>query len=271
MVEQTKGVITNESEWNYEVGLTDLKTVDSFGRILQTKKATIDIYSGDILGVVSPYYKVVQNKTLFDVMQAVGSTFDLSLKSVTVCKNKGVTIFKYGFGEKNNKLISTSKEVNDLVSFGIEAINSFDSRWGGSKFRAFALRLSCINGMTLPREVASFAFSSLKDFGLERINHELTERIAPICNTAQIWEGWAKVIPSRIKVGEFISSNLSKSASEVILEKYDGGKDQSIWGLYNLVTYYISHDVVTDNPKDLRFRQYSLEKVADRFYTEDLI
>jgi len=271
VVMENKNILTNEKEWNYEVSLTDLKTVDNFGRILGSKKATVDKETGSILGIVSPYYKIVQNKTLFDVMQEIGQELDLTLNNINVCKNKSVTIFKYGFGEKNNTSVKSS-EPNDRISFGVEFINSFDSRWGSSKFRAFANRLICLNGMTLPREIAQFSFSSLKEgFSGGRIQQELTNRISPLVATSNIWNSWAQVTPSRIKVGEFISGNLGKTASENILKRYDSSTDKTLWGLYNLVTYFITHEVETDNPKDLRFRQYNMERLCDKFYEVDLV
>jgi hypothetical protein len=265
-------VILNEQEWNYEVAIKDLKTVDDNGQILGRQKATVDVSTGSILGVVSPYYNLVQNKTLFDTMKEIGEDLDLNIQSISVCKNRSMTILKYGFGEKNNKEVEGSTEKNDKIKFGIEVINSFDSRYGSSKFRAFAERLVCLNGMTLPRDIASFSFSSLKGgFNRNRFQAELTNRVTPIVNTANIWSTWTKITPSRIKVGEFISGNLGKGASELILGKYDAGSDKSIWSLYNLITYYITHELEVDNPRDLRYRQYGLERVADKFYTEDLI
>lgn len=257
-----------EEEWDYEVEVTDLKTVDTFGRILGSKKATVDTSTGDILGVVSPYYKLYQNKTLFDTMKEIGDQLNLSLNAITVCRNRGATIFQYKFGDAQNKIVSTSLEPNDKIQFGIELINSFDSRWGSTRFRAFAKRLVCLNGMVVPRDIANF---SLKGMNPHLIENELTKRITPICNTVNIWETWTKIIPSRIKVGEFISGNLSKEASKVMLEKYDTNVDKSIWGLYNLITFYISHEITTENPSNLRFRQYQLENVASKLYSEELV
>jgi len=265
-----RNVIKEENRWNYEVGVRDLKTVDKNGQILERQKATVDDSTGEILGIVSPYYKLVQNKTLFDVMQDIGKNLDLNLQNIFVCKNRSVTIFRYAFSDKKNITIENSQEKNDIISFGVELINSFDSRWGSSKFRAFAERLVCLNGMTLPKDIASFSFSSLKTgFDGNIIERELTTRITPIIETANIWNKWAEVFPDRIKVGEFISGNLGKEASKVILEKYDNGKDKTIWGLYNLLTYYISHEIISENLENLRFKQYTLERICDKFYDID--
>lgn len=259
------------NDWDYEVALKELETVGENSQLYPNKKATVDVGTGGILGIVSPSYRLIQNKTIFELMQEAGEKLDLTLNSVSVCKQKSVTIFKYGFSDNKNKVVANSAEENDVIRFGIEIINSFDSSRGSGKFRAFANRLACLNGMTVPATISTFYFSDLKNFGRDSIQNELTKRITPICNTAEIWDKWAKIVPSRIKVGELISGNLGKGASKEILEKYDGGTDRTIWGLYNLLTYYISHEVKSTNPNDIRMRQYDLERVCNKFYEVDLL
>jgi len=195
----------------------------------------------------------------------------LSLEKVTVCKQKSVTIFNYKFGESKNRVVDGSSEVNDRIRFGMDMINIFDSAKGSGRFRAYADRLSCLNGSTIPTSISTFYFSSFKSFNKDSVKNELSKRIVPICNTAEIWSKWAKIIPDRVKVGEFISGNLGKGASKLVLEKYDNSKNRTIWDLYNLVTFYITHEVKYSNVNDVRMRQYDLERTANKFYTESLI
>lgn len=261
-----------DNRWDYHVSLTDLKTVDTFGNIVRNRKATVETETGRILGLVSPTYQPIQNKTLYDIMVEVGNKVGLTLNKVNVVKNGSGTIFRYGFGEAQSKVVSTSVEPNDKVNFGIEFINSFDSTLGSSRFQAFAERLVCLNGMIIPKEIARFSFKDLGGMEPETVRRGLIDRIAPICNTAAIWEGWAKIIPNRVKVeGLVVGGGLGKTASKEILEQYDNGRDKSIWGLYNLITFHISHKVTSEFEGNLRLRQYALEKITGKFYTDSLV
>jgi len=259
-------------DWEYNVDVTDLKAADEFGNIIHRRKATVDTETGEILGIVSPRYKAVQNKTLFEAMQEVSKEANLKLDSVKVCCNRSATIFRYDFGAEQSRIVTTSDVPEDKVNFGIELINSFDSRLGGSRFRAFAERLVCTNGMSMPREVAQFSLSSLGELTPQSIQAKLQSRIKPICDTASIWESWATTTPNRNKVGEFISSHLSKKTAKSILSDFDANEKATVWTLYNLVTAYISHDAKARAADKQRFKDYALENiVANKFYTESLV
>lgn len=263
-------MLTNTNEWDYLVGLRDLEAV-GVGTRLKNKVATIDEVTGDILGVVSRNYKPIQNKTVVEVMQEVSRNLGLTLDKITVVKDKSGAIFKYGFSEERNLEVTTSKEPRDIVSFGIEIFNSFDSTLGSSRMQAFANRLSCLNGMTIPNEIGRLYFTDFEDFIPRRISERISTRLEPICGVVKTWENWATTIPDRIKVGEFIVSGLPKEAGSELLNLYDQSVDKSLWYLYNLVTYHITHEVQTENPKNLRLKQYQLESLANKFYTEELV
>jgi len=259
------------ADWDFEVKTAQLETVDENKRILTSRLATIDAESGAIIGLVSPSYKLIQNRVLHEQMEDVGGELGLRLSKISTSGGRRATIFKYEFGEEQSKVVTESRLMEtdkpDVINFGVEIINSFDSTRGATRVRAFASRLACLNGMTVDREVAGFY---LEDTSPAFIKDQLERRLPRICNSVDIWNGWAQQIPNRIKVGEFISQHLSKTVAEEILKQYDAGRDKSIWGLYNYVTYYITHQVTSENPDNLRFRQYDLERVADKFYEINL-
>jgi len=258
-------------DWDYTVGLTDLQTADKFGNRILNQQAAIDVNSGEVLGLVSSRYQLVQNKELHDTMEEISSESGLILERVEVCKNKGVTIFRYGFDHSNNRIISTSDTPEDKVRFGVEVINSFDRKSGASRFRAFAERLVCTNGMSMPRAVAQFTLKSLGDINPDTIKSKLASRLAPICETANIWEQWAQQTPNRVLVGEFVNQHFKKKAAKALLESYDSEMNPTVWGFYNFVTAYISHEAISRNPDNTRLKQYKLDGIANKFYTESFV
>jgi len=256
-------------EWDYNVSIRDIQVVDSEQQIVRRTKATVDDTTGEMLGLVSPRYVPIQNKTIHDVMTEIGGDLGLSLQKIDICKNKRLAIFRYTFGD-NTRTVEDSTEADDKIRFGFEAINSFDGALGGGKFRAFAERLVCINGMTVPKEVGNISFRSLGDLSSERLKTVLQNRIEPLFSTVSTWNKWAQVSPNRNRVGEFISQNFGKKASEEMLTQYDSAKDQSLWGLYNLVTFHITHNLKTRDISSNRLGQINAERIASKFYTEQL-
>ena len=258
-------------KWNYEVSLKELQTVDlPIGKAVTSRLATLDEEEGQVLGLVSNSYKLVQNKTLYDVMESLGKDLDLSIQKIEVVKNRRATIFRYGFGDKHDQIVDLSSEVNDKVKFGVEVFNSFDGALGSSCIKFFANRLACLNGMTISKDIGRISFSSLGDgWGLNSMKDSIQNRVTPVLDTAKVWNRWAQITPNRTKVGEFISGNLGKEAAKNMLEKFDTSKDKTVWGLYNILTWYITHDVRTEDPANLRMRQWGLERIADKFYEED--
>ena len=258
------------NKWDYKVALRNLKTVDEFGNIVNSRFATADENTGDIIGLVGGRYKLIQNKTIYDVMQNVGNELKLKLTKIFVSKGKRSTIFKYSFGETLEREVENPLEKNDRIQFGFEIINSFDMGLPTSQFRAFAERLVCLNGLTIPKLISRFSFRDLNDFREDRVKEEIGNRIAPIVSTMDIWNQWTKVTPNRIKVSDLVNNRLQKKAAETLLTNYDNGKDKSIWGLYNMVTFHSSHEVKTKNLENIRLRQYEVEALANDFYTADL-
>ena len=256
-----------KAEWDYQVAVKQIETVERKDQIIDNRLATIDETSGQPLGLVSTRYRLIQNRQIHDAINSLPE-LGLELQNVGVFKGKRITAFKYNL--KNSEVVvEGSIEPDDKVHFGIEIINSFDMGLP-KQVRAFAHRLVCRNGMTVPRDIGRFSLNELGDFNQDEVRDEFNRRLTPLITTANTWREWTKIIPSRVKVGQLLSSHLPKKASEQILSDYSTGKDKTVWGLYNLVTYYITHVAKSKNQNDLRVKQWELETLANKFYTEDL-
>ena len=265
MVEEIK------TDWDYQVEVKDLKVVDeSNGNVLRTRRAVVDANTNQVLGLVSPKFNIVSNRVIYDAVEEVKDELGLQLVDINVCRRKSVTVFKYKLDVKHAVEVK-GLEKNDEINFGVSLINHFDSGYTGPKGgMAFAERLVCTNGMMLPKVVGRFSLKDLGRYQPEVIKNVLQERIRPMINTGQIWNEWAQTTPNRTKVGEFITSNVGKKVATQLLKDYDEGKDRSLWGLYNLVTYYITHDAKVRNIGNLPLKQYDLHRAIGNFYVADL-
>jgi len=261
-----------KSNWDYPVEVKDLKVVDESGGnvIIRTRRAVVNANTNQVLGLVSPKFNVVPNRLIYDAVEEVKDELGLKLVSIDVCRRKSVTVFKYKLDAKHTVEVK-GLEKNDEINFGVSLINHFDRGYTGPKGgMAYAERLICTNGMMLPKVVGRFSLKDLGRYNPDSIKNVLQERIRPMVETGKVWNDWAQLTPNRVKVGEFITTNLSKKVAAQLLKNYDEGKDRSIWGLYNLVTYYITHEVKVRNIGNLPLKQYDLQRTVGNFYTADL-
>ena len=261
----------SENRWDYKVAVKDIEAVDDRKQLVRTRRCTIDETTGEVIGLVSNNYRPIQNKTLYDVMQNVGDGLGLALKNVFICRNRATTIFKYGFGEKHQVAIEGSQTKDDIVRFGVEVVNSFDTTGivPSSGIRFVAERLVCLNGMHLLKSIGRISFRDLGDFSEEGFKRTIGNRVATVVGQASIWNQWAKITPDRAKVQAYVLSNFGKKISGDLLHKYFEGQDKSLWGFYNLITAYITHALEVRNPENTRLSQIALAKVETGFYTED--
>lgn len=259
-----------QKDWDYKVSTRELQVHEPDGSLLRTHLSTVDEGSGEILGLVSRRYHLIQNQELFNLMTEIQDDLGLTLQSAAVVKDKRATLFRYGFGTDRIKVVNNSSQTDDKIKFGFEVFNSFDSKLGSGGFRAYAERLVCTNGLTVPREVGRISFRQFGTFTSTCVKDTLIPKIEPILETVGTWNRWAQVTPSRIKVGEFISENFRRKRAAIFLDSYDKLPDKSIWGLYNLITYHISHEAKSKVPTDIRMKQWDLEKIVSKFYKVSL-
>lgn len=259
-----------QNEWDYKVSTRELQVHEPDGSLLRTHLSTVDESSGEILGLVSRRYNLIQNLDLFSIMNEIKDEMGLTLHAVAVVKDKRATLFRYKFNDDKDKIVDLSSQTEDKVKFGFEIVNSFDSRLGGGRFSAFAERLVCTNGLTIPKEVGRFPFRNFAAMTGKCIKDTLIPKLEPILETVSTWNKWAQVTPSRIRVGEFVSDNFRGKRAAALLDSYEKLADKSVWGLYNLITAYISHEAKSKVPTDLRMKQIDLEKIASKLYKVSL-
>lgn len=262
-------VANDRKSWDYNVILKELETREpdgGEGEILKKRVATVDEKSGQILGTVSRRYKLVNNNEIYRIMSEMSDSVGLKLDKIFVVKYKRATIFRYNLSDDRQVVIENSQTENDRINFGFEVFNSFDSALGGSRIQAFANRLVCTNGLTIPQSVGKFSFRELGDFTSTSLKDRLLDRIEPIMETANIWNKWTQITPSSNRITEFLVENFPKKTGRMLVDEYNGLQDKSVYGLMGLLTYYNSHQVTSRIPEDLRMKQYTIDRVINKLY-----
>lgn len=261
-------------KWDYPVILREVQARDDNNPLVRNKMACVAEDTGEVLGLVSKRYKLVQNRTLYDAMQDMGNELGLKLYQVNVCKNRAFTSFQYSFGEKHQVAVEGSVLNNDVIQFGVEAINTFDGLGGlpTGCIRFSARRLVCLNGMMLLKEFARIGFNNLPDFAnykSSNLREVLNNRVDRILSQANTWKEWTRFTPDRLKVSEFIFPRFRKKTAGDLLNRYNDSVDKSLWGLYNLITAYITHELKSRDLNNIRLKQIEASRIESAFYVNE--
>jgi len=259
MVEEIK------NNWDFPVELKELKVNSaSNGKIVRTHNAVVDAETQEVLGVVRKNYNLIQTRDINNAI--IESNSGLQLTDAHLVRNRGLIVMDYKLDEQHDVEIK-GIEPNDRINFGIRIYNPFDYRFGSQRGSAFANRLVCTNGMTIPKAVGRFNLKDLAGFDSAAIRNAVVGRLKPITDTAKVWNKWAQTTPTVDKVNQFIGDNVhSKKVREALSSEYVKGKDKSVWGLYNLITYYITHQATTRNIDMLTVKQEYLHATIGNLY-----
>lgn len=258
-------------KWDYPVILREVQARDDRDPLVKNRMACVAEDTGEVLGLVSKKYKLIQNRTLYEVMESLGSQLGLKLSQINVCKNRSLTSFQYSFGETHQAVVEGSSVNNDVIQFGVEVLNAFD-RLGGlpaSCIRFNARRLVCLNGMTLLKEFARISFKDLPEFNSTHVATVLNNRVEQVMQQVNTWQEWSRFTPSRLKVSEFVGTRFNKKSALMLVNRYDDGADKSLWGLYNLITAFITHELKCRNVENLRLKQLEVGRVEGAFYVNE--
>ena len=205
--------------------------------------------TGEVLGVASNRYGVVQNRDLIGVAEDAFGKSDLgSYDRSVIVTGKGEKLFAtYDFKDRNRAL-----KVGDEVGMRLTLQNSFDTTLRLS-FAIGALRLVCTNGMTtMERDVdmtskhnsnvdVNFLSDSVK-VAVERFDAACTafDKLSEV----QFDHDKGFNVLNRLAQSKVISDRQStKIAAIWASPDYKEDQDRTLWNLYNASTQYLSREV----------------------------
>jgi len=225
----------------------------------------------EVLEVVSDKYKIVQNRDLLNAIMPVVEDLGMNPEpTIRTAKNGAMTFFKF-HGNANVGKLSTEIQVGDIVRFGAEFFNSYDKsiRLG---FHITAERLACLNGMVVPGTIQEIFVRHVGSVTADSISTKLENFFDDTAIATRMWQRWGLTHPEDNNVEIFLTKNLGKHNAADFLKKYNELPDErkTLWELYNIVTYHITHDMKTRKEDLLSFRQFQLgEKISnsmDKFF-----
>lgn len=252
-----------DTSYNFEVEEKKLTTTDG---IEVPNKAIVRADTGKVLSVMGEDYALVKHKDVIDQFEnSIGE--ELSDRKITLCRNGAILFAHY----RTPKVQNVEVKKGDIVQFGIEIFNSYDGSLPVG-FIFTALRLACLNGMTIPKSIARISVRHRGNPELTNIKDTFIKRIPLYLNVTKRWQEWTEIIPSENRVKDFLSDTFGKRHNQMFKELYSGIEDKSLWGLYNMFTHYNTHSIKIrkNNIQNKRLAQFNFEhKTLERFYNYD--
>tara|TARA_Y100000004_G_scaffold141966_1_gene161449 strand:+ start:202 stop:1071 length:870 start_codon:yes stop_codon:yes gene_type:complete len=238
------------TEWDFDVDHIPAPSFEHNGLTVKPDHfLNVRRDTGEVLGVASNRYGVVQNRDLIGVAEDAFGKSDLgSYDRSVIVTGKGEKLFAtYDFKDRNRAL-----KVGDEVGMRLTLQNSFDTTLRLS-FAIGALRLVCTNGMTtMERDVdmtskhnsnvdVNFLSDSVK-VAVERFDAACTafDKLSEV----QFDHDKGFNVLNRLAQSKVISDRQStKIAAIWASPDYKEDQDRTLWNLYNASTQYLSREV----------------------------
>jgi hypothetical protein len=236
------------------------------GLIIPFRRAVVNEDNNMVIGDVSRRYKLVKNDDLLKSIQPVLDEMGFNGEPKAVSAKDGAICF-FRFWGKDKRMIQEVTK-GDIVQFGAEIFNSYN----GSKrfgFHIIANRLVCTNGMVVPNTITSL---SLRHVGKAANTNLLKDKFADFFEKVNggvaLWRKWISIRPTIDQVRTFLDkSPFGNRVRETIEGRFRGLKEdeQNVWGLYNLMTFHITHELRGRREDTKAYRRFNnTELVSNR-------
>jgi len=207
--------------------------------------------NGEVLGVTSEHYGIIQNAELISAAEDIFTSRKLDLgefsrEIVTTC-NGSRMFATYDFDGRTIK-----SKVGDEVGFRLTVQNSFDRTLRAS-FAVGGRRLACSNGMvTMEREVSMTAKHST-NISTKFLDGAIDDALAAFNKAIKGFNGLAEVditqdqglhILNNMEDRSVLSGKLRKGIAEIWNgPTYAEDERRSLWNLYNATTQHLTHNI----------------------------
>lgn len=248
-------------KYDFPVEQREIRTID--GLDIPIKKAIVRTDTNKVLSVMGDDYTLVKHS---DVLENIERTIptELTNRKITLCRNGAILFAKY----ETPKIEAVEVKKGDIVKFGVEVFNSYDGSLPVG-FMFTALRLVCTNGMTIPKSIARLSVRHIGGVNLGNVQEEFTKRLPLYINTSKRWREWSNITPGQEQVDTFLKGALGERLRKQFSKSYQGAEDKTVWGLYNLLTSYNTHNIKIrkSNTENKRLTQFNFEqRVLNGFY-----
>jgi len=232
---------------------------------IKGKEAIVRTDNRDVLGIVTPKYKLVEHR---EVDKTFTSISLLRKEKEHLCKGGQLAFIDYNLDALGRRSKIEVKK-GDVVKIMLRAFNSYN-RTTGVGFMWRVLRLVCTNGVTVPKSVIGLSISHMGGTVVNRLEEKLIDSMPKAMGFAGKFKEWCEVKPQRSSIEKFFED--CPSLYKGVKDELQGrsiveSEKEGLWGVFNVLTHYISHQIKPKRGKDLVLAQQNKEsKVLDYFY-----
>lgn len=262
----------------YEVKVEKLMTESG----LETNKnALVNSETNDIVGLVSPNYDVVTNKTVADLFQE--AVKDVGIKDV-INHLDGTTKRWKQFIVLGDKL-KYEVAPGDHVSICLNVYNGYDARTAYG-YSLMGYRWLCSNGMVMgKKKLFSDSFTHY-DGNVNKLRDSFELKFDYFRKNALLWGKWTGEHFDKAKFNMFLDNHTKPVKAKAEKHEYitpkisQGIKDsfypllkkqhlkENKWGSFNVLTYLATHETKARKGSNVFSNRYNnINKLAGDFYS----
>lgn len=265
----------------FDVERTELFAEFNGERVSSGRHALLNAENGEMLGIVSPNYKLVEHAE-------VANVFDEAFQNVPVMEVRdhlnGVTNrWVRDIVLDGDEFTRDIDGKGDTVKAKVRVWNGYDGRTAVG-FAVSAWRMVCSNGMFGWKDLFGTTFAHIENDIVDKIRNVFNNQFSNFNQNFSIWEDWSNIPFGQVDFNKFVdfhtkenifgndNAYLSEKQAEGIKGLYEPimnqyGESETKWGSYNVLTAIGSHHTKARKGSNLFSEAYKrTERLAQDFY-----
>jgi len=240
-------------------------------------KAIVRTDTNEVLGVHSGKYNMVKHNDIVEnIMEGV------ALADISKDYDHSIRVYENGSKLKGsfvfNDLVQKDPEVNDIIRFKVDYMNSYDGMWS-IMINAYGERLWCLNGCTSPEAVTREKNKHTAGFNVQASADQIKMALEVFFNDRERWDAWRATKVNNDQVQKVFEKTLAKPTTPTLTNKVNWKQltrlmdnyrqevnvlGNSKWAAYNAATDWASHPENVPNPhRVIVRRQDAVQKMLN--------
>ena len=240
-------------------------------------KAIVRTDTNEVLGVHSGKYNMVKHNDIVEnIMEGV------ALADISKDYDRSIRVYENGSKLKGsfvfNDLVQKDPEVNDIIRFKVDYMNSYDGMWS-IMINAYGERLWCLNGCTSPEAVTREKNKHTAGFNVQASADQIKLALEVFFNDRERWDAWRATKVNNDQVQKVFEKTLAKPTTPTLTNKVNWKQltrlmdnyrqevnvlGNSKWAAYNAATDWASHPENVPNPhRVIVRRQDAVQKMLN--------
>jgi hypothetical protein len=203
--------------------------------------------TGAVLGIHRGSYRLVPNQAVYEPFEEAIERSGLDCSGITVREGlayQGRLVLREYFFPN----LITEPQVGDVVEFSLKTMNSYDAT-NAFRVQMAGRRRLCLNGLIGPEQSATVYCRHTTGFSVERVLAGIRKAFERYLALDAEWKRWTRRSVTEHDVESVFESmpghnpkRLERLRTYWALESQSAGR--TVWGLYNALTHFSSHDPV---------------------------